>query len=83
MAETEGRSLEGAKEVNWRRGFFRLWVVAALGWAILWLVIAYFGADRGNVGGFLVAGAVMAFIPPLVLLAVGAALAWALRSFHS
>jgi hypothetical protein len=61
--------------VNWRRGLFRLWVLAAAAWIMGWMT--YF-ALQGVADGFLVAlnlfdVSILLFAPPAALLIFGIA----------
>ena len=69
--------------VNWRRGMFRIWLLASTAWIMGWVIhlILY-----GLQGGFKVVGDVLAipvllFGPPIALLIFGFAAAWAFRGF--
>ncbi len=80
-----GRAANGKEPermtVNWRRGFFRVWVLLSaawmMGWSIYFAIEGLQGAVTGHAGAMLVilAG------PPLALLLFGLAAAWALRGF--
>lgn len=58
--------------MNYRRGFWRLWATVSLLWASYMAAVTYRspGLDWGVI-----------LMPPLVFLAVGALIAWALRGF--
>jgi hypothetical protein len=61
--------------VNWRRGLFRLWVLAAAAWVTGWMI--YF-ASQGFADGFLSASnlfdtSIVLFAPPAAFLIFGIA----------
>lgn len=69
--------------VNWRRGIFRLWVLASVAWIMGWLIYLTIEVIRGDskmIGDFLVMPIVL-FAPPIALLLFGIATRWAFRGF--
>ncbi|MFY9639993.1 MAG: hypothetical protein WCD20_06070 [Rhodomicrobium sp.] len=69
--------------INWRRGFFRLWVLASAAWIMGWLI--YFAIElisgESTVGQLVVAPVVL-FGPPVALMLFGLATRWAFRGFQ-
>ena len=57
--------------MHWKRGFFRLWLVLSVVWAVF--VVAAEGADE-------LFG--LAIVPAAVLFAVGIGVSWALQGFR-
>jgi hypothetical protein len=70
--------------INWRRGLFRSWVLASVGWIMSWLI--YFAMDgfQGGISshGDMAAIPVVLFAPPVALWLFGMAAAWAVRGFE-
>jgi hypothetical protein len=80
VVETPG----GTKaQVNWRRGFFRVWLLASGAWImswVLWLMI--YGISRGFRDMHEVfAIPVLLFGPPVALMLFGLVAGWAFRGF--
>ncbi len=68
--------------MNWRRGWRRLWLLAAVGWLLGWGVyLAIYALRFGEATNDLLKIPVILFAPPAGLLAVGYATLWALRGF--
>jgi hypothetical protein len=70
--------------VNWRRGMFRLWILASTAWLMGWLI--FFAIQF--IGGELTprqlwVAPVVLFGPPMALLLFGIATRWAFRGFDS
>lgn len=70
--------------INWRRGFFRLWLVGSGCWiafliGFVWLMAGQSMPSRSDV----VFLTIIALVLPAVVLVVGAALGWALSGFRS
>lgn len=66
--------------LNWRRGFFRTWVVLSAAWIMGWGI--YFAIEGlQGVAGHPGAMLIILVGPPLALMAFGIATAWALRGF--
>src|SRR5262249_24890181 len=70
-------------QVNWRRGFFRIWLLLSGGWImswVLWLMI--YGISRGFRDIHEVCAVpVLLFGPPVALLVFGLVAGWAFRGF--
>jgi len=70
-------------QVNWRRGFFRVWLLASGAWImswVLWLMI--YGISRGFRDIHEVfAIPVLLFGPPVALMLFGLVAGWAFRGF--
>ena len=72
--------------MNIRRGLLRLWLVAAIGWCAYWTLRLWSEYSRFEVPPTLldvlpVAGLIVAI--PLVVLAIGSSIYWALAGFHA
>jgi hypothetical protein len=68
--------------MNWRRGFFRLWLVASGLWLVLNATLDLFAIPdllRPENASHLLG---LAFGPPAALLVIGAAVGWALQGFR-
>jgi len=78
-----GRPKAETPPLNWRRGFFRLWILASIAWVLGWSIYVVIAAFRGGWGssGDFFAVAVILVGPPLALLAFGLAAAWAFKGF--
>ena len=85
-------------EMRLARGLFRLWIVAFVLWTIFWAATLDLSCVlsrgpwceyRGPRIGIMVAmgmdtrGAVIVFVFPFIVLAIGAALVWAFRGFRT
>ena len=69
--------------LNWRRGLWRLWVLASSAWVLGWIVYLAIWLLRTGMWqtGDLLAIPVLLFGPPLALLVFGLATAWAFKGF--
>jgi len=69
--------------LNWRRGLWRLWVLASSAWVLGWGVYLTIWALRSGFShsGDLLAIPVLLFGPPVALLIFGLATSWAFRGF--
>jgi hypothetical protein len=68
--------------LNWRRGLWRLWVLASSAWLLGWGVYLSIWALRsGFEAGDLLAIPVLLVGPPLALLVFGLATSWAFKGF--
>ncbi len=67
--------------INWRRGMFRLWLLASAAWIMGWVI--YFAIEyiRGESSLGLVAPVVL-LAPPVALLLFGMATRWAFQGFQ-
>ena len=70
-------------QVNWKRGFFRVWLLASGAWImswVLWLMI--YGISRGfrDMREVLTVP-VLLFGPPVALMLFGLVAGWAFRGF--
>lgn len=69
--------------LNWRRGLWRLWVLASSAWLLGWGVyLAIWAIRSGFETGDLLAIPVLLIGPPLALLVFGLATSWAFRGFR-
>ncbi len=70
--------------INWRRGIFRLWVLASAAWIMGWVI--YFAIElirtESTVGQLVVAPVVL-LAPPVALLLFGMATRWAFQGFQT
>jgi len=68
---------------NWRRGLWRLWVLASSAWVLGWSVYLTIWALREGFShsGDLLAIPVLLFGPPIALMIFGLATNWAFRGF--
>ena len=66
--------------INWRRGFFRVWVLLSAAWMMGWGIYFTIEGLQGVAGH---PGAMLIILlgPPLALMACGVAAAWAVRGF--
>lgn len=76
-------SVSSKTQVNWRRGFFRVWLLASGAWImswVLWLMI--YGISRGFRDMHeVLAVPVLLFGPPVALMLFGLVAGWAFRGF--
>jgi hypothetical protein len=75
--------------INWKTGFYRLWLVASVLWCI-WVaydVIAdwnnYYSSQRGNTGLAVMKFIVFGLGPCAGVAAAGLATGWALKGFRA
>lgn len=67
--------------MRWKRGLFRLWMVVSALWVIpLTLLIASEAPLDVYAFRFLI---FVVFLPPVLVLAIGMALVWAIRGFSN
>jgi hypothetical protein len=70
--------------INWRRGMFRLWILASAAWMMGWLIYMAIEFAGGEASARdLWAIPIMLFGPPIALLVFGFATRWAFRGFES
>ena len=70
-------------QVNWRRGFFRVWLLLSGAWImswVLWLMIYGIGRGFRDIHELLTVP-VLLFGPPVALLLFGLLAGWAFRGF--
>jgi len=68
--------------VNWRRGLFRVWLLAAVAWVMSWLIYLIVDMIRtGFRASDMLVVPILLFGPPLALLIFGTAAGWAFRGF--
>ncbi len=68
--------------INWRRGIFRLWVLASAAWIMGWVIYFAIELIRGeSTIGQLVVAPVVLLAPPVALLLFGVATRWAFQGF--
>jgi hypothetical protein len=73
----------GPQPINWRRGMFRVWVLASAGWIMSWALYLLMQSLQGKFPGRdLFAAPVLLFGPPIALLIFGIATSWAFRGFE-
>ena len=70
-------------QVNWRRGFFRIWLLLSAAWIMGWCCyILIYGIQGGyRTLNELLAIPVLLFGPPVALLLFGLVAGWAFRGF--
>jgi len=71
--------------LNWRRGFFRIWLLISGAWIMAWSISLIMFAIQGGMktpGDVLVIPVVL-FGPPVALLLLGLAAGWAFRGFNA
>src|SRR5262249_4703487 len=73
------RSGIDAAPLNWRRGVFRLWVLASVAWIMVWAIYLVLSAlaQALNTEGDFLAIPVVFFGPPIAVLLCGLATKWA------
>ncbi len=70
--------------VNWRRGMFRLWILASASWSMGWLIFFAVKFLAGELSARqLIAAPVVLIGPPVALLLFGVAARWAFQGFYS
>ena len=71
-----------SNDPNWARGFYRLWVLATIGWVLAWGVyLSIYALRFGEETSDLPKIPVLLIGPPLALLAFGRVTVWAIRGF--
>ena len=73
----------GSPSLNWRRGFFRLWLLASVAWMLGWGIYSILSAIAHAflTPQDLLARAVVFLGPPVALLLFGFAARWAIQGF--
>ena len=76
---------EEVTPLNWRRGFFRLWILFSASWIMGWIIYLMAFAIREGMRspGDLLAIPVLLLGPPVALFIFGLAAAWAFRGFSA
>jgi hypothetical protein len=75
---------EKREPTNWRRGMFRLWILASLAWMMGWLIYLAIDFAGGEASARdLLAAPIMLLGPPIALLLFGFATRWAFQGFES
>jgi len=71
------------KQLNWRRGFLRIWLLLSAAWIMGWVVyLTIYGIQAGfQSSGELLAIPVLLVGPPVALLLFGLVAGWAVRGF--
>ena len=69
--------------INWRRGIFRLWLLASAAWIMGWVIYFAIELIRGeSTIGQLVVAPVVLLAPPVALLLFCIATRWAFQGFQ-
>lgn len=79
-----GRQTSEPEPLNWRRGMFRVWLLASAAWLMGWIIyLILYGLRAGfrDTGDVLVIP-ILLFGPPIALLLFGIAAGWAFRGFN-
>ncbi|MGO9983195.1 MAG: hypothetical protein ACLPIX_03165 [Rhodomicrobium sp.] len=73
-----------SEPINWRRGMYRLWLLASAAWIMGWLInfAIEFIRDELTTHDLLVVPVVL-FGPPVALLFFGVATRWAFQGFST
>ena len=83
------RTFVEAKEettpINWRRGLFPVWLLMSAAWIMGWAIYAILHAmsDGFRTAGDFLSIPVVFFGPPIALLLLSLAAAWAFRGFKT
>jgi hypothetical protein len=74
-----------APPINWRRGLFRVWLLMSAAWIMGWTIYSILHAmsDGFKTLGDFLSIPVVFFGPPIALLLLGLAAAWAFRGFKT
>ncbi len=73
---------EKSAPINWRRGMFRLWILASAAWIMGWVILFAIEFIRGeSTTHDMLAVPIMLFGPPAALLLFGIATRWAFQGF--
>jgi hypothetical protein len=75
---------EKSVPINWRRGMFRLWILASIAWIMGWIILFIIQFILGEAPTpHLAVAPVILFAPPLALLLFGLATRWAFQGFQA
>ena len=75
---------EKSVPINWRRGMFRLWMLASIAWIMGWIILFIIQFLLGEAPTPQLAVApVILFAPPIALLLFGLATRWAFQGFQA
>jgi hypothetical protein len=75
---------EKSVPINWRRGMFRLWILASIAWIMGWIILFIIQFLLGEAPTPQLAVApVILFAPPIALLLFGLATRWAFQGFQA
>ncbi len=79
-----GRQNSDPDPINWRRGMFRVWLLASAAWIMAWVIyLILYGVRAGFQGlGDVLVIPILLFGPPIALLLFGMAAGWAFRGFN-
>ena len=83
------RNIDGVSnsrtQVNWRRGFFRIWLLLSAAWIMSWIVSLMLYGIRAGFRDMheLLAIPVLLIGPPVALLVFGLVAGWAFRGFKT
>ena len=70
--------------LNWRRGFFRIWLLLSAAWIMAWAIDLVLWHLRFGIEPQELAGIPVLFLgPPLALLIFGVGAGWAFRRFKA
>ena len=74
-----------ATPIDWRRGFFRVWLLLSAAWIMGWVIyLALYAIEGGfRTSGDFLAIPVVFLGPPIALFVFGMATAWAFRGFRT
>ena len=79
-----GSSVTEPVPVNWRRGLFRVWILASAAWIMSWTIYLIVDAlNEGFKDRNMLVVPVLLFGPPIALLIFGMATRWAFRGFRT
>ena len=71
--------------INWRRGLFRIWLIASTGWMMGWTIYLLMYSLQGGYSGNrdFIAIPILLLAPPVALFMFGLATGWAFRGFEA
>jgi hypothetical protein len=73
---------EKSTPINWRRGMFRLWILASIAWIMGWVILLIIQYILGEAPTpQLTVAPVILIAPPVALLFFGLATRWAFQGF--